>query len=111
MNKSKSERARRQAYQHERCVVPMQTVRTPECQPSPLCSCWLDVKQGCRKDTLHEGKQHGEDGSTDGLRLPREAIELALEGTAQGVDVRRRPGGQIGEGPRADLVTVTEGFT
>jgi hypothetical protein len=56
-------------------------------------------------------KQHGEDGTTDGLRLPREAIELALEGTAQGVDALRRPGGQIGEGPRADLVPVTEGFT
>ena len=29
MNKSKSERARRQAYQNQRCVALMQTVRTP----------------------------------------------------------------------------------
>ena len=60
---------------------------------------------------LFTRKQHGEDGTTDGLRLPREAIERALEGTAHGVDALWRPGGQIGEGPRADLVPGTEGFT
>jgi hypothetical protein len=45
------------------------------------------------------------------LQFAGEAIELTLEGTAQGLDPRWRPGGQIGKGPRADLVPVTEGFT
>jgi hypothetical protein len=45
------------------------------------------------------------------LQFSGEAIELPLEGTAQGLDPLWRPGGQIGEGPRADLVPVTEGFT
>src|SRR5262249_27049421 len=60
---------------------------------------------------LLERKQHGEDGATDGLQLPREAIEFALESTAEGLDALRRPGGQVGEGPRADLVPIAEGFT
>jgi hypothetical protein len=45
------------------------------------------------------------------LQLPREAIAFALESTAQGLDALRRPGGQVGKGPRADLVPVAEGFT
>src|SRR5262245_20350790 len=49
--------------------------------------------------------------ASDGLQLSREAIELALEGTAEGFDALRRPGGQVGEGPRADLVPIAEGFT
>jgi hypothetical protein len=58
-----------------------------------------------------EGKQHGEDGTTDGLESPREAIELPLEGAAQGLNPLGCPRGQIGEGPRTDLVPVAEGFT
>src|SRR5882724_4452079 len=68
------------------------------------------LKQPDALSQLLERKQHGEDGTTDGLWRPREAIELALEGTAQGVDPLRRPGSQIGEGPRADLAPVAEGF-
>ena len=69
---------------------------------------YLEQSDALRK--LLERKQDGEDGTTDGLRLPREAIKLALEGPAQGLDALWRPGGQIGEGPRAHLVPVAEGF-
>src|SRR5262249_16847517 len=59
---------------------------------------------------LLERKQHGEDRATDGLQLPRQAIELALEGPAESLDALRRPRGQVGEGPCADLVPIAEGF-
>ena len=53
---------------------------------------YLEQSDALRK--LLERKQDGEDGTTDGLRLPREAIKLALEGPAQGLDALWRPGGR-----------------
>jgi len=40
-------------YLNQLYMAPMQAVRTPECHPSQLCSFWLDVKHGRRKDTEH----------------------------------------------------------
>jgi hypothetical protein len=43
-------------YLHQLYMAPMQAVRTPECHPSQLCSFWLDVKHGRRKDTELESR-------------------------------------------------------
>jgi hypothetical protein len=64
------------------------------------------LEQADALSELLERKQPSEDRTTDGLQLPREAIELTFEGTAPGVDPLRRPRGQIGEGPRANVVSI-----
>jgi hypothetical protein len=42
---------------------------------------------------LLEDKQDSKDGATDGLQVPREAIKLAFESAAHGLDPLRGPRG------------------
>jgi hypothetical protein len=60
---------------------------------------------------LLEDKQDSKDGATDGLQVPCEAIKLAFESAAQGLDPLRCPRGEVGEGARPHFVSVAEGLT
>jgi hypothetical protein len=59
---------------------------------------------------LLEDKQDSKDGATDGLQVPREAIKLAFESAAHGLDPLWGPRGEVGEGARTHLVPVAEGL-
>ena len=71
----------------------------------------LEQSDALRK--LLERKQDGEDGTTDGLRLPREAIKLALEGPGR-ASMRLAPrrsdwrGSACAPGPRRGRIRARE---
>src|SRR5215471_4079343 len=73
--------------------------------------CPQHVEQSDALGELLEDKQDGKDGATDGLQVPREAIKLAFESAAQGLDPLRCPRGEVGEGARPHLVPIAEGLT
>ena len=57
-----------------------------------------------------EDPEAGDDGATDGVQGPGEAITRALKGASPGLDPRRRPRGQIGAGARVPLGAGAAGF-
>src|SRR2546430_4163721 len=72
--------------------------------------CPQHAEQSDALGELLEDKQHSKDGATDGLQVPREAIKLAFQSAAHGLDPLWGPRGEVGEGARTHLVPVAEGL-
>ena len=78
------------------CAAPHQDASGPALGPPPPAP----------SDALGErleDPEAGDDGATDGVQGPGEAITRALKGASPGLDPRRRPRGQMGAGARVPL--------
>ena len=65
-------------------------------------------------DAIGELLQHKQDrknGAAGGREVTTEAVELALEGTAEGCDPLRGPGREVRQRAGAHLAAFAEGFT